>query len=274
MSCLWRFTTSVLPQIAQGWQGNWPFLTCLDAVWSAERKSYHLLLADLTETHVSTETGAPPIHRLGEQLMEAYAQFHAFWWDHPALGRTVGSCLSRYAIDEYEAKIEAELNRMSETSRSALSEDEISFLRRLPTCWPQRRRERIVAGRQLTLVHRDPHPGNFLYPHDPAIHTVKLIDWQSWRVDPGTDDMAYLMAFHWPASVRAESEERLLRHYHTHLLAAGVKAYTWDTCLDDYRASILRFLGIMVIHGQHAANQQRLKRGIAAAIDWHCTSII
>lgn len=268
------FYNRLVLQMAARWSGDWPFVTCVDAAWSAGTKAYHLLLEDLSETHATTKTGAPPSHHLGEQLIEAYARLHAFWWEHPDLGWTVGSFLTHQAIDGFETGIQAQLNHLVQNDDADLTADEIAFLRRLPVFWPQRRRERIVAGEQVTIVHRDPHPGNVLFPRVPNSHTVKLIDWQSWRVDPGTDDLAYLMAFHWPVETRAELEELLLRHYHARLAALGVRDYTWDDCLYDYRASILRFLGIMVLYWQQPANRERLKRGIQAAIDWNCLFIL
>ena len=71
------------------------------------------------------------------------------------------------------------------------------------SAWPRRRRDRVIRAQGVTIVHRDPHPLNLLYPLDSASRSVKLIDWQSWRVDTGTDDLDYLMAFHYPRLPKA-----------------------------------------------------------------------
>src|SRR5260370_28138187 len=107
-----------------------------------------------------------------------------------------------------------------------MSDEQRSNLEQISAGWPVRRRERVITGQGVTLVHRDPHPYNFLYPRQ--LGTVKIIDWQSWRVDTGTDDLAYMMACHWDVSQREELELALLQRYHSSLVEFGVSDYGWS----------------------------------------------
>lgn len=56
------------------------------------------------------------------------------------------------------------------------------------------RHQRLIGGQGVTLVHRDTHLLNILYPNQPQTDAVRLVDWQSWWVDTGTNDLAYMMA--------------------------------------------------------------------------------
>lgn len=51
-------------------------------------------------------------------------------------------------------------------------------------------------------------------------------------------------------------EESILRHYHSSLLSFGVKGYTWEDCLLDYRYSVISHLFIPVLQraGGHTRN--------------------
>ncbi len=268
------FYNSLVPQMQRDWRGPWPFVTCYDAAWSAEEQVNHLLLEDLSATHATHTAHAPPTPAAAQQLIDSYAAFHAFWWEHPTLGVTVGSFLTEAIIDRFEADARQQLEALAEQGSDDLTPEEFACLRQAVVAWPPRRRHRVLAHQGITLVHRDPHPGNILYPHNPATHSLKLIDWQSWRIDTGTDDLAYLMAFHWPAETRAVQEATLLRRYHAQLMALGVTGYSWDDCLYDYRASIVRFLSTMLLHWRHQANRERCKLGLQAFVDWECAQIL
>ncbi len=267
------FYQQLVPLMAVDWTGDWPFAECLEAVWSPAQQRDHLLLLDLAETHFTVEDYVPPSDQHAAGLIDCFAALHAFWWQHPKL-TTFSPLLTATALDRLEADYQTHLARLATSNQNDLSATELDLVRQALTHWPQRRRERVLAGQGVTLVHRDPHPGNLFYPRNPATHTFKLIDWQSWRADPGTDDLAYLIAFHWPTATRKTHEAALLRRYHSRLVELGVQEYTWEDFTYDYRASIIRFVTIMVLHWQHIPNRARLKTGLQAFVDWQCADIL
>src|SRR5262249_61091383 len=101
----------------------------------------------------------------------------------------------------------------------------------------------------LTVIHRDAHLSNFLYPHAPGDAIVFLIDWQLWHIDVGARDLAFMIALHWYPERRAALELPLLPRYHDRLVGHGVTEYSWDDCRRDYRLGADRNLTGPVLQG-------------------------
>jgi hypothetical protein len=67
---------------------------CFEAVWDADTRAWHLLLEDLTDTHViATTWPLPPAIEQCERIVRARARFQAEWWDDPRLGISIGTWL-------------------------------------------------------------------------------------------------------------------------------------------------------------------------------------
>jgi hypothetical protein len=228
-----------------------PFVRCYDAAYSPALSRFHLLLEDLSETHTTPDRTLPPSVVHCEGAVDALATLHAFWWEHPRLGRDLGQRYTAERIDGLSAWAGPNLAAYGEFMGDRLSPERRALLERVCSAWPERRRERLIAGRGITIVNRDTHAANMLYPRDPASRQVRIIDWQSWRVDTGTDDLAYMMAAHWYPERRARLETVLLRRYHARLLSLGVQGYSWEDCREDYRASVVRVL-FFLVGGWHA----------------------
>ena len=56
-----------------------PLLRCYDAIYSKELKRYHILLDDVSETHVDAAEKEPTLE-YGMALAEGLAVLHARWW--------------------------------------------------------------------------------------------------------------------------------------------------------------------------------------------------
>lgn len=106
---------------------------------------------------------------------------------------------------------------------------------------------RIADRRALTVAHGDAHTWNFLYPRSGQGDTY-IIDWQTWHVDVGARDLAYMMALHWDSEVRRRLERPLLEHYHRLLVAGGVGDYSLDELWLDYRRCVVRNLTFPIIY--------------------------
>ena len=72
---------------------------CYDATFLDEGLVFHLLFEDLSDTHeIVLAWPLPPTLAQCERIVQTYARFHAFWWDHRDLGTSVGrfiSCFTR-----------------------------------------------------------------------------------------------------------------------------------------------------------------------------------
>jgi hypothetical protein len=256
-----------------------PFLHCYDAVYIAETGQSYLLMEDLSQTHFTIDRPMPPTVQHCERLIDAYALFHAHWWEHPRLGRDIGERLTEEGIDNFLKEAQKKFRDFTDFMGESLSKPQCTLLEGIVSAWPEKRRQRLAQGKGITLVHRDPHPLNFLYPDDLAEGEVKLIDWQSWRIDTGSDDLAYLMACHWPFEQRVQLEAALLRRYFDRLLSLGVNNYRWDDCYYDYQASIIRCLFFLMYAWSPAQWQAgawwgRLQKGLAAFKGWNCADLL
>src|SRR5262249_14069130 len=57
---------------------------CFEAVYDTDTKEWHLLLEDLTDSHmIATTWPLPPTMEQCEAIMAARARLHAEWWDDP-----------------------------------------------------------------------------------------------------------------------------------------------------------------------------------------------
>ena len=69
---------------------------CFEAVWDPNTKAWHLLLEDLTDSHIiATRWPLPPTMEQCERMLHTLASFHADWWDDPRLGISIGTWLGR-----------------------------------------------------------------------------------------------------------------------------------------------------------------------------------
>ena len=91
----------------------------------------------------------------------------------------------------------------------------------------------------VTIIQGDAHVWNCFLPKDGRDDDVRIFDWDSWRIDTGTDDLAYMMAMHWYPDRRSRIEQSLLDCYHAELVEGGVRNYSRRALNDDYRLSVL-----------------------------------
>jgi thiamine kinase-like enzyme len=205
-------------------------------------------LEDLSDTHFARPPSQlPPLKLHSEQIVDALARIHAYWWDDPRLGKEIGELPTKALIKSdlalaFRPWAEQALPSFVEFLGDRLSEERRGIYEIALRSLPGILLRRLTTGRHLTLIHGDPHVGNFLYPHDLVQDTVRILDWKSWSVGLGADDIAHMMAVFWFPERRARLEQELLRRYHSRLVEHGVKEYDSSACWYDYRLSVIRYL--------------------------------
>jgi hypothetical protein len=212
---------------------------CFEAHWDADPKAWHILLEDLSDSHViASEWPLPPTMAQCEMIMRARARFHAAWWNDSRLGVSVGIRPDAEAVDHYLAACVQQFG---------------SFTDRFGDCLPRERRDlfewffegalrRLAqhrAPRDVTIIQSDSHVWNCFLPREAGSDDVRLFDWDGWRIAPASDDLAYMLAMHWYPDLRRERERPLLDCYHATLLAHGVGGYDRRALDEDYRLSVL-----------------------------------
>jgi thiamine kinase-like enzyme len=211
------------------------------------------------------------------QIVAALAGIHALWWDHPQLGTEIGSwpdgpLLGRELEDlahRYAAFADMMGERLSRERRDLYER----FLRSTP-----RLMERHARRRELTIVHGDAHAWNVFLPVAPARDGARIFDWDSWRIDIGAADLAYLMAMHWYPELRQRAEVRLLDTYHEELLREGVGGYSRDDLAADYRLAVLWHLAVPVHQASYGIPPviwwNNLERILLAVADLGCSELL
>ena len=212
---------------------------CYEAV-AEPAGGWHLMLEDLTASHEPlAEWPVPPLIERWRAIVTAHARFHAFWWDHERLGVSVGAFADDSgALEGHLAAFPKDVATFADRLGDRLSAERTRIYERLIAAAP-RLAARYRTHRDLTLIHGDAHVWNALLPRDPTVNDVRLIDWDAWRIDTATDDLAYMIAVHWFPDWRRRHERDSLRRYHDALLAGGVRGYSFDALWDDYRLSVL-----------------------------------
>jgi Ecdysteroid kinase-like family len=212
---------------------------CFDADWSAETNMWHLLLEDLTATHAAaTVWPLPPTLEQCETVVQSLGRVHAQWWDNSSLGVSVGTWADSDALDRNMEIFAGHLARFTDRFGDRLPAERRELYDRLFAAAP-RLRQRYLSHRNATIVHGDAHVWNCLLPRDAEAGEARFFDWDSWRVDVGSSDLAYMLAMHWYPDRRARYERPLLDRYHEALLANGVEGYDRHALDDDYRLSVL-----------------------------------
>jgi hypothetical protein len=271
-------------------------IPCYAAAYDETSGNSYLLLQDLSETHAPPLTrdqqiniveGVPSAVYI-EAVVDTLARLHAYWWDHPSLDT------GRFSVGYWSRNAERfaqYLQRRSVAWESLITQEHDWFpddLRRmyeqllahLPNYWEHYLEPRFRTKTNLTLIHGDAYFANFLCPRDPATGTTYLLDWQSPVFDLGGYDLANLMATFWTPEQRGEEarEEKILQHYHSVLQGYGVKHYTWEDLVTDYRSGLIFWL-LMPVQDRYGGAVKaywwpKMLCLVGAFRDWYCEDML
>ena len=212
---------------------------CHDAHLDETTGDWHLLLEDLRDSHASPSAWPfPPTLADSEAVIRTLARFHAAWWDDKRLGVTVGTWGDPADVAVGQQQMTDAVAKLADALGDRFTADKRTFYARLiERTGPLS--ARYHSRRNMTIVHGDAHVGNCWLPKPGRTGTPMLFDWDSWRLDYATDDLAYQMALHWYPDLRRERERHLLDAYHDELTKRGVTGYDRQALQDDYRLSVL-----------------------------------
>lgn len=265
------------------YMGESPAVPHYDAAWSKPHRNGHLVFQDASRTHYHGKFGIHPgLQSEAELIIDAFAPFHAFWWDHPELGNAVGSFPDEDFVLWYQgvASYEKALGRFIDLAGDRLSRRRRTLCERVLGAFPfkdLRGRSRLAPGNRLTLIHADARYDNILLPRDAAKQEVYIIDWAFWEVRMGTDDIAHLAIYGF-GDPKAGLTRSLVKRYHGGLLKHGVTDYDWDDCWHDYRISTLRHLFIPISSAANGSDfnycWRNLERSFRSVRDLGCRELL
>lgn len=213
-----------------------------DAYYDVGEDQSHVLIEAMSNRFKKHFEPTPPTKRHMTQIADALAKFHAYWWNDERLGDTMGIALT-------EEKINKRLDKQRATFETFLSDGSIvlqsrqrEILEIVAGKMPSKRKQRLIDGDALTLIHNHLTPDNFLYSHN----ACRILDWKSWQLGMGVEDLATMIPFYWDARKRKFEEPRFLKRYWGELFRLGVKDYSYDQMMLDYRVSIGLKLGELI----------------------------
>ncbi len=256
-----------------------PLVRCYDAAYSAQRRRYHILMDDVSLTHVE-RSSRPPTLEHGLALAEGLAVLHAHWWG-----------TERLAERGAPAPGAAQIMRFVDVARPGVGHIVGFCADRLATHWPAMMRElfdrhpramieRARDGNGFALIHGDVNHNNVLVPRQ-GERPIYIIDRQpfDWSLTTwlGVYDLAYAIALEWQVETRRRFEMPVLAHYYDQLVRNGVRDYSWDRLFDDYRLSVAMCVCVAVEWCRGGVNEEwtsvwlpMLQKTLTACDDLNC----
>jgi aminoglycoside/choline kinase family phosphotransferase len=259
-----------------------PLIHCYSAAFSAEQERYHLLLDDLSETHVEAAQKAPTVE-YGLALAEGLAVMHACWWGAQQLAEA--------GAPIHDA---AHIRRFVDIAEPGAGHILGRFSAELEPHWPELMRELFAGHLQaivertqddngFTLIHGDVGHNNILVPRD-GERPIYIIDRQpfDWSLTTwlGVYDLAYAMVLDWEVETRRRLEVPVLKRYHDWLVRSGVVGYSWDQLYEDYRLCVPMCVYIATEYCRGGINERwlpvwlpYLQRSLTACDDLDCSAL-
>ena len=181
------------------------------------------------------------------RCMEQLARFHASWWDSPLLENQDWLPLREADTAAFEqiypgswaALIEKAGNGMPAGLR-VLGDQLVPKVRSIKT---------RLTRPPRTVVHGDYRLDNCFFSTGANSQQVVVIDWEFCTRGRGAYDVATFISEAFNPRKRREVEMGLLEEYHSTLEKSGVRGYSFEECLNDYRLSMLEVFVFWIITG-------------------------
>lgn len=259
-----------------------PLVRCHEAAYSEELHSYHILMDDLSETHVMAADKTPNL-AYGLALAEGLAAMHARWWGEQRFSELGATMHTAQHIHRFVSKSVAGagqiLNRFSNELESHWPDAIRTLFAKHPAALIARSRD----AQSCTLVHGDVGHHNVMVPRN-GDQPIYIIDRQpfEWSLTTwlGVFDLVYAMILDWDVNIRRRFETPVLQRYYDQLLQNGVTNYSWDQLMIDYRLCVP--MGIYVAAESFSSDVKErwisttllmLRRSLTACDDLKCNEL-
>ncbi len=239
-----------------------------------------LLLEDLSPYRLGDQLAGASVEELRLVVAEL-AKLHAPWWNDPRLERLhwvpvandpvnkAGLALYPQAWPVFVERFGHALPEAVRRTGERLGAHVGAILDRFTTA-------------PRTICHGDYRLDNLFFGNaDNA--PLAVIDWQIAVRSVGTYDVGYFMSQSVDPAVRRAHELDVLRMYHQLLLEGGVRDYSFDDCLTDYRWTLLFCFCYPVMGGGlgdlsnergYALATTMMERSAAAILDWDAGKLL
>lgn len=258
-----------------------PIPTCYYADVDMESGWHILLLEDLAHAHSSSRTrGCSQTE--ARIAIHQIARFHAYWWENPRLGKFKWPAGTEIPGDAELAHFRKQLWPAFLKRVSIPLPDEVMGIGELLGECKGRIARHLFTKKPETLIHADYHLENMMFgtAREAAFFVV---DWQFVKRGCGIWDVAYFLSQNLAPEDRQAIEMNLLHDYLRILDDYGVRDYSFDDAMYDYRLSLIHRFGnlITTIAAMPFTEEQirmhadvLLPRIISAILDHDCYSLL
>ena len=239
-----------------------------------------LLLEDLSSARQGDSVAGCTLDE-ARRCIGHLARFHASWWDSPLLDDLEWMPLRAADAGAYEQIYPGAWAALVEKAGDAmppglrvLGDHLIAHVLDIKA---------RLSRPPCTVVHGDYRLDNCFFSKCASSERVFVIDWEFCTRGRGAYDVATFISEAFSPRKRREVEMSLLLEYHSILEERGVRGYSFEECLHDYRVSMLDLFSFWIIsggycsyEGQRAAVYLRntLERLDAAIVDLASTELI
>jgi hypothetical protein len=259
-----------------------PLIRCYHAAYSPELQRYHLLLDDLSETHIAA-TDLTPTLDYGLALAEALAALHAPWWGAAKLAQIDAPVHSPAHLRRFVEIAQPGVGHIVARFTADLAPHWPALIQELFAHHPQALIARMQDDNGFTLIHGDAGCTNILVPRQ-GVRPLYLIDRQpfDWSLTTwlGVYDLAYAMVLDWEVEARRSLEIPVLKRYQEALVQRGVSGYPWERLWDDYRLCAAMGVYIATEYCRGGVNERytwvwlpMLQRALTACDDLDCQAL-
>jgi len=257
-----------------------PLVRCYDAAYSEEFQCYHILLDDLSATHIEAAEKKPTLE-YGLALAEGLAAMHTRWWGAKQFTQIGAAMHTSRQIRRFVNISESGVGNIVKRFSTDLEPHWPDFIRELFAKHPQLIIARNLVDNGFTLIHGDVGQKNILVPRD-GDRPIYIIDRQpfDWSLTTwlGVYDLAYAIVLDWDIETRRSFEIPILRHYHDQIMKNGVNGYSWEQLYADYRLCAPMCVYVAAEYFRGDANSRwisswllMLRRSLTACEDWRCS---
>ncbi len=213
---------------------------CLNSYLAPDGSTYFLILEDLSESHQNHEALDFSDVNHWKTGLRALAEFHGRF-THTLTGTQIETFADdEQDVEAYLERLEAAYLQFRDDHQDCVDRSTLALLAR---CIPLIREFELEKARRVrenevtTVLHRDAHLKNFLYPKAGNASTL-IVDWQFWGVGIGTFDLRHLLGSTLSHDLRDRQEE-LVHYYYRKYMEGANCDYAWEDCWSDYCKGIV-----------------------------------
>jgi aminoglycoside phosphotransferase (APT) family kinase protein len=196
----------------------------------SDDEDFVLLFEDLAPSQVGDQMRGCTVEEARRAFKEM-SMLHAAFWNDMELAAQPWLSIPKGAQGLYTTElIESSWAYYKKTYPGALSQEVVAVCEKYVRNHAYWNRPRPLPK---CFSHNDFRPDNMMFPPDGG--RIALVDWQTSSFLGAGMDPAYFLGAIFPREVRRKHEHELLVGYHEDLVAYGVRDYTFDHLMDDYR---------------------------------------